>query len=303
MAIWFEESLYDHIKLRIEVERVVADSVTTFGQRAFIFDTVKHGRVFCLDNVIQCAESDEFYYHEIMAHVPLTSMGNVQSVAIIGGASGAMAREVLKHKNCLHIDMIDIDGENIELCKEFMPKVHQGCFEDPRLRVHVADAYHWMARQAGSYDLIIVDSPDPIGPAEKLFSSDFYAYCRSALKKDGVLVCQAGVPFFQYSTYRKVVDELSSMFHYTGSFNSPVPLFIGGKMNFVWASNHYDLNSCLDTQWERRATEISTQTKHYDLHVHRAALDIMHGVAKSASVDSCLAQGDRGTLAQRGIYA
>ena len=273
MAIWYEEDLFSEIKLRIQVTKVLVDRVTESGHRITIFETNGHGKVFCLDNILQCAQIDEHFYHELMAHVPMNSVENLESIAIIGGASGSMAREVLKHNGCKDLYMVEIDPETIEACRKFLP-VSVGVYEDPRLKVVIEDANKWVRKFRGRFDMIFLDSPDPIGSAKVLFEEDFYRSCRRALKDHGVLVCQAGTAFFQSEDRISMQERLLRSFKHVGFYKTTSQLYLGGPFLFGWASNSVELDRVDSSFASERINLIAEQCKYYCQVVHREAFSV-----------------------------
>jgi spermidine synthase len=271
MAIWYEEDLFSEIKLRIQITQVLADRQTAAGHRTTIFDTDGYGKMFCLDNVLQCAEIDEHFYHELMAHVPMNSVERHESIAIIGGASGAMAREVLKHFGCKKLYLVEIDRENIDICRQFLPSINAGAYDDSRLEVIIEDATKWVKKFKNEFDLIFVDSPDPIGQAKVLFEEDFYTSCKLALKHDGVLVCQAGTAYFQSKDRHGMRERLRHSFEYVGFYKTSTQLHIGGPFLFGWASNLVQLDKVNHSLISERIELIARQCKYYCQEVHAEA--------------------------------
>ena len=173
-------------------------------QDIVIFESHSHGRVMVLDGVIQITERDEFVYQEMLTHVPLLAHGEAGNVLIIGAGDGGVLRRVLQHRSVTRAVMVEIDGEVIRLAREFLPGIAGDAWSDPRAEVIVGDGIDYVRRAPdASFDAIIVDSTDPIGVGEVLFTDDFYRNCARILTARGVIVNQCGVPFMQADELRE----------------------------------------------------------------------------------------------------
>nr|WP_199899749.1 hypothetical protein [Sneathiella glossodoripedis] len=179
----FDEGLHAGVNLALEVGEILYRDKTEH-QDLMIFENNRFGRVMSLDGAVQTTEKDEFIYHEMFAHVPILAHGNVQSVLIIGGGDGGAARQVLKHAG-ISATLVDIDRTVIDLSAKYMPTVSGGAFEDPRLEIVVADGCSFVKATGKKWDVIIIDSTDPYGPGEVLYSQEFYTDCKSCLNEGG----------------------------------------------------------------------------------------------------------------------
>ncbi len=266
---WSVESLYDDRGLMLREDRVLYDSQTEH-QRLRVFENSRFGRVMTLDGVIQVTEADEFIYHEMLAHVPILAHGEARRVLIIGGGDGGMAREVLRHRTVEHVTMVEIDAGVVEFAKEYLPALSAGAFDDPRLDLVIADGAEFVKTCEDRFDVIIVDSTDPIGPGEVLFGAEFYRNCKRCLTENGILATQNGCPFLQR---RELVDthrRLGPIFADAGFYVAPVPSYIGGFMAFGWAT--------MDEAARRRPGEVirerferaGIETGYYNPDIHLA---------------------------------
>lgn len=256
-----------------DIGGIVAEERTKF-QNLLIFDSLAHGRVLVLDNIIQLTELDEFTYSEMLAHLPIFALGGIKRAMIVGGGDGAVAEEILKHKGVEGVDLVDIDDRVIELSKEHLGAVHRGVFDDPRLSVHAVDAFDFLAdeKAAGRYDLIIADRPDPVGPAEVLFGGTFYDRLCNALTDRGVAVFQTGVPIYQGKEFTDTIRLLNKTFPRTGSYFTVTPTYVGGHMALTWASKGTDLETCIDDAALKAAYDSAgVETRYYSPDMHRAA--------------------------------
>ena len=163
MTDWIRENLHPDYAQSLRVGEMLYDSETDH-QRLKVFENGTFGRVLTLDDVVQTTEGDNFIYHEMMTHVPILAHGAARRVLIIGGGDGGMAREVLRHDSVAHVTMVEIDAGVVDFSKQYLPMLSAGAFDDPRLELVIADGAGFIRQTAGGYDVIIVDSTDPIGP-------------------------------------------------------------------------------------------------------------------------------------------
>ena len=202
-----------------------------------IVDHPHFGRMMILDQVVQTTEKDEFIYHEMMTHVPIQSLKRpVERVLIIGGGDGGILQECLRYDSLTHVTMVDIDGRVIEVSKEML--FFRDAFKDPRLELIIGDGAAYVAESdthQHKFDVVIVDSPDPIGPARVLFEAPFYRNIKACLTDDGVMVRQAGVPVFQAPELKEAVEHIQHSFPLVQVYRGVVPVY-GGDMAFVIAS-------------------------------------------------------------------
>ena len=230
MTEWLEETLYPGWGQRFEVLEVLARETSAF-QDIVVIQTASHGRVLVLDGNIQITEADEFVYQEMIAHVPLLAHGAAARVLIIGAGDGGVLRRVLQHKTVTAATMVEIDGAVIRLAKQFMPGIAAGAWDDPRAAVIVGDGIRHVAEAAdGAYDVIIVDSTDPVGVGESLFTEAFYRDCARILGPAGLVVNQCGVPFMQADELRETSLRRAKSFPHVTAYVAAVPTYVGGFM-------------------------------------------------------------------------
>ncbi len=232
---WFEEVLTSTLHQRLSIDRLIHEDHTGL-QRITVFENETFGRVLALDGIVQVTDRDEFIYHEMMAHVPLVAHGEARRVLIVGGGDGGTLEEVLKHRSVERAVLVEIDSAVVEVSRRYLPEISKGAFEDPRADLIIADGAEFVGKTEERFDIIIVDSPDPHGPGEVLFGREFYRRCRDRLNPGGILVAQAGSPFFQADVPRRALMRLRSLFGDAALFNAVVPAY-GGLMAFAWASD------------------------------------------------------------------
>ncbi|MEQ8605145.1 MAG: polyamine aminopropyltransferase [Marivibrio sp.] len=269
---WFDEELHPELRQGLKIDRVLYQSGDGL-QDLVVFENPRFGRVLCLDGVVQTTEGDEFVYHEMMTHVPILAHGRAQDVLIVGGGDGGMAREVLKHQAVRPV-MVEIDPDVVEFSKQHLPSLSNGAFDDPRLELVIADGCTFMKETEKRFDVIIVDSTDPIGPGEVLFTAEFYADCKSRLKPGGVIVTQNGVPFVQPDEVTNSWRRLGRSFQDVHFYLAAVPTYQGGDMAFGWASDDASLRRQPVETIEARFEAAGIETRYYtpELHVASFAL-------------------------------
>jgi spermidine synthase len=267
---WYVETLYPEWTQHFRMDTVI-DVTATGLQDLVIFENARFGRVLALDGIIQCTQADEYVYHEMLAHVPLIAHGKAKNVLIIGGGDGGMLREVSRHREVERIVLVEIDNSVIEMSKEYLPMLSQGAFEDPRLELVIADGAEYVKNTADRFDVIICDSPDPIGPAEVLFTEEFYGDCKRALNEQGIFVNQNGVPFTQDFEARETYLRRKPHFKDTGFFVAPVPTYVGGFMAFGWATDHRNYRQLSVDEIHERLKNVKGELKYYNAEMHRAA--------------------------------
>ena len=211
MENWVEETLHRGFRVRLKAETVLFDSQTEH-QRLIIFENADFGRVMMLDNIVQLTTKDEFVYHEMMSHVPLFAHGKAKKVLIIGGGDGGVLREVLKHPEVKSATLCEIDRGVIDLCRVHFPEISAGAYDDPRTHIVIADGTKFVAETDERFDVIMVDSTDPVGPGAVLFTKEFYAGCRRCLAPGGLLVTQNGLPFLQGPELQQSVGYFRELF-------------------------------------------------------------------------------------------
>ncbi len=279
MADWYEEELHADLRLKLKAERLLYDSATEH-QRLVLFDNATFGRVLLLDSVVQTTERDEFIYHEMLAHLPILAHGAARKVLIVGGGDGGMLEEVLKHRGVEKATMVEIDRGVVDFAKRYLGNICGQAFEDPRLDLVIADGAAFVAECEERYDVIIVDSTDPIGPGEVLFTESFYGRCRRCLAPGGILVTQNGVPFVQGDELRNTLRHLRGLFADVSCYLATVPTYAGGPMAFGWASDDPGLRAPPLELLERRYAESGIATRYYNPAVHLAAFALPGYIAE-----------------------
>lgn len=273
---WVNETLYADWGQRFRVKRELARVRSDF-QDIMVFESQSHGRVMLLDGVVQITEADEFVYQEMLAHVPLLAHGAARRVLIIGAGDGGVLRRVLEHRTVEHATMVEIDGEVIRLAKEHLPGIGGDAWTDPRARVIVGDGIdHVRQAETGSYDVVIVDSTDPIGVGEVLFTDEFYANCARVLSSRGLVVNQCGVPFMQAEELRETSLRRAKAFPDVWAYVAAVPTYVGGFMTLGWAAKDASCRQVGVEEIRRRAEVegVLDFTRYWTPEIHVGAFNL-----------------------------
>ena len=269
----FLEKSSDHHSQVLSVDRLLYHGRTAF-QDVLIFENRLFGKVLVLDGVIQLTEWDNHIYHEMIAHVPLMAHGLAKRVLVIGGGDGGTLKEVLKHP-VKEVVLIEIDREVIELSQRFLPGVSAGAFSDPRSTVIVGDGTEYIADTDSQFDVIIIDSTDPVGPGEQLFSEAFYRHCRTRLLPGGIVAVQSGAGFHQPELLAKVCDRLGGVFGTAKPFLAPVPTYAAGALALVAAGSSGKALRAPRKILKERFRPLEGRTRYYRPEVHRAAFTMV----------------------------
>ncbi|NLL95432.1 MAG: polyamine aminopropyltransferase [Thermoplasmatales archaeon] len=241
MDVWHRERQSKGADLMIRIEKVL-HSVQSEYQKIEVFETETFGRVLVIDGYLMLTEKDEFIYHEMIVHVPMSVLRDPKRALVIGGGDGGTVRELVRHGCLERIDFVEIDGEVIETSKRFFPSVASG-MGDPRVTTHIADGVEFVAESKDGYDLIIVDSTDPfVGPGEGLFTEAFYGDCASILNEGGILVNQHESPYYGENAEiaRKTHLKLRRVFPVCTVYQAFIPTYPSGHWLFGFASKGTD---------------------------------------------------------------
>lgn len=268
MECWYSEFHTNNVKLSIRVQKQLYSGQSDF-QRIDVFESDEFGRFLTLDGFMMLTEKDEFIYHEMLVHVPMSVHPNVKNVLVIGAGDGGVLRELGRYPGIETVDLVEIDEQVIEVCKQFLPQTACG-FQDKRVRIHIADGLKFVRSVENAYDLIIVDSTDPFGPGEGLFTKEFYGNCYNALRADGIMVNQHESPFYEEDcmamqrAHKRIVD----CFPISRVYQAHIPTYPSGHWLFGFASKRYDP---LQNQLKNDFKNLKIQTKYYNEHIHKGA--------------------------------
>lgn len=261
MELWVTERQKD-FSFSLKVKETLYRDTSPY-QEILIVETYGYGRVLLLDNTIQTTEKDEFFYHEMLTHMPLCAHSGPERVLIIGGGDGGAVREVLKHETVQKIVHVEIDGKVVEASRKYLP-LHNPDAKNKKIELHIADGIEYVKNVSEPFDVIIVDSTDPVGPAVNLFGFDFFSSVYGALKDDGIVMSQTGSPFLYGSFVKKVSHTLSKVFPLVRVCCGPMPTYPSG----IWS---YTLGSKKNDPAKPLRVLPTNLTHYYNADIHKAA--------------------------------
>ena len=268
MDLWFSEQHTPNVKLSIRVDYQLY-SVQSDFQRIDVFESKEFGRFLTIDGCMMLTERDEFVYHEMIVHVPMAVHPNVRRVLVVGAGDGGALRELTRYPTVESIDLVEIDELVVEVCKKYLPQTACG-FNDERVHCHFEDGLKFVRAWEDYYDLIIVDSTDPFGPGEGLFTREFYGNCFKALHEDGIMVNQHESPFYagdaiaMQRAHKRIVES----FPISRVYQAHIPTYPSGHWLFGFASKRY--HPVHDLQAVRWNT-LGLATRYYNTKLHVGA--------------------------------
>ena len=268
MAFWFAENHTDNVTLNILVDEQLYSQKSEY-QKIDIFQSREFGRILTLDDVIVMTEKDEFIYHEMIVHVAMAVHPAVKRALVVGAGDGGALRELGRYESIESIELVELDSMLVEACRAYLPTTAIG-FEDPRVKIHNQDGLKYIRRQEEVYDLIIVDSTDPFGPGEVLFTKEFYGNCYKALKPDGIMINQHESPFYSYeaNAMKRAHRRIKESFPVHAVYQAHIPSFPSGHWLFGFASKLYHPLEDLDpARWQA----LGIKTRYYNTQLHQGA--------------------------------
>lgn len=270
MELWFTEKHSKDVKYSIRVKKQIYYEQTEF-QRIDIFESEEFGRFLTLDGLMMLTEKDEFIYHEMIVHVPMAANPDIKKVLVIGAGDGGTIRELTRYKTVEHIDFVEIDRRVVEVCKEYLAQT--ACaVDDPRVHHYYEDGLRFVRGKDGQYDLIIVDSTDPFGPGEGLFTKEFYGNCFNSLNDTGILVNQHESPYYENDAraMRRTHSRIKEFFDVCTVYQAHIPTYPSGHWLFGFASKGIQpINDGIDS-WN----SLGIRTGYYNTELHRGCFAI-----------------------------
>lgn len=265
MEMWFHDEHTDNVKLAIRVDYQVFSAQSEI-QRIDVLESKEFGKILVVDGDLMLTEKDEFIYHEMIGHVPMAVHPQVEKILVIGGGDGGVVRELAKYDTVEQIDVVEADPLLVEVCRKYFPQM--ACsLNDPRVHIYHEDGLRFIRSKSDAYDLIIIDSPNPFGAGEGLFTKEFYGNCFNALHEDGIMINQHESPFYKEEAFQcqRMHKRIIESFPISRIYQAHIPSYPSGHWLFGFASKRYHPIHDMDgIQWKLRGI----QTKYYLPRLH-----------------------------------
>lgn len=269
MELWYTEEWTENVRFSIKVDKHLFSDKSKF-QQVDVFESKELGKFLTLDGLMMVNYKDEFIYHDMIVHVPMATNMNIKNVLVIGGGDGGTVRELTRYPKIEKIDMVEIDKMVVDVSKQYID-ICACKLDDNRVNLYYEDGVNFVKDSKDkSYDLIIVDSTDPIGPGEGLFSVDFYKDCYRILGDDGILVNQNESPYFEFNAkeMKRANEKIRGLFPITKVYQAHIPTYPSGHWLFGFASKKFDpIDNQDKIEWE----SLNLKTKYYNSDIHKGA--------------------------------
>jgi spermidine synthase len=267
VELWYTEEHTPDVRFSIKVSEQLYNGKSEF-QQVDVFRSNEFGKFLTLDGLMMVTEKDEFIYHDMIVHIPMATNPNIKKVLVIGAGDGGTIRELTRYKTIEQIDMVELDKLVVDVSKEYFADSTATSFDDKRVNIYYEDGLRFVRKKANEYDLVIVDSTDPFGPGEGLFTREFYGNCYNALKEDGILVNQHESPY--YDVFAKAMKRahlrIKEVFPICSVYQAHLPTYPSGHWLFGFASKQYDPVDDLDAdKWNA----LGIKTKYYNTELHK----------------------------------
>lgn len=273
MEMWFHDEHTDNVKLAIRVDYQVFSAQSEI-QRIDVLESKEFGKILVVDGDLMLTEKDEFIYHEMISHVPMAVHPQVEKILVIGGGDGGVVRELAKYDTVEQIDVVEADPLLVEVCRKYFPQM--ACsLNDPRVHIYHEDGLRFIRSKSDAYDLIIIDSPNPFGAGEGLFTKEFYGNCFNALHEDGIMINQHESPFYKEEAFQcqRMHKRIIESFPISRIYQAHIPSYPSGHWLFGFASKRYHPIHDMDgIQWKLRGI----QTKYYLPRLHEGVFALRH---------------------------
>lgn len=266
MELWYTEYQTPAVGITCKTKCTLHTEHTQYQELALI-ETEQFGRMLVLDGTVQTTIQDEFVYHEMITHIPLFTHENPKKALVIGGGDGGAIREIIKHPSIEKAVLVEIDSRVVEVAKKHLPEI-SCALDDSRVEVRITDGIKYVQEHKNEFDVIMVDSTDPVGPAVGLFSEDFYRDIYEALRDDGVFVAQTESPFFHKELIKNVYKDVKSVFPIARLYTCVIPTYPSGYWSFTMGSKKYDP---LETDTSKIP---SIDTKYYCSAIHKSCFSL-----------------------------
>lgn len=275
MDLWYSEKYTKDVKFSMRINEHLYTCQSDY-QRIDVMESYEFGKVLILDGVIMLTERDEFIYHEMITHVPMAVNPNIKKVLVIGAGDGGTVHQLVRYPTIEHLDVVEIDEKVVEVCRQYFNQIASS-FDDPRVHLYFKDGLKFVRKMEDEYDLIIVDSTDPFGPGEGLFTKEFYGNCYKALKKDGILVNQHESPYYKEDAKAmiKAHQRVQSVFEISKVYQVHIPTYPSGHWLFGFASKTLD-----PIQDVSKWNDLNIETLYYNTNLHNGCFALPTYVEK-----------------------
>lgn len=263
MSVWFTEELHPYYRKGLRVKRILADEQTQY-QRVQFVETEFFGNAMILDGIIQLTERDNMGYHEMIVHAPMLAVGQPKRVLIVGGGDGGSLQQVLRYDSVEEAVVCELDRRVVELSREYFAASFGDPWADPRSKLLIRDAFGYLEENPARFDVIVSDTTDPIGMAERLFSDEFYKLMARALSPGGAAATQCEQPFFDTDLIRQIFKSAKALVKNPAYYYANIPTYPGGGIGFMYVS---------DTPWEDglKTPYPPGENKYINPEIHKAA--------------------------------
>jgi spermidine synthase len=268
LDIWFTEKHEDKQGITLKVKKTLYSGVSEF-QKIDVIDTEAFGRMLLLDGLVMTTEKDEFYYHEMISHIPLLTHLNPERVLIIGGGDGGTIREVLRHPSVKEIVLCEIDEAVIDVSRDYLPSI-ACCLDDPKVDIHIEDAVEYIKGQKNAFDAVLIDSTDPLGPGVGLFTEEFYTNVKESLRENGVMAAQTESPVACQKEFKLINALLNKVFSVVKPYFAPVPTYPGGNWSWTFCSQGLQP----EIRNEALAIELEKTSKYFNRDIYKAVFAV-----------------------------
>jgi len=270
----FRENYFDKITVEIDCKEKIFEEQSDF-QKIEIFETKNFGKMLVLDGDIMLSDKDEFVYHEMISHMPLTSHPNPKKVLVVGGGDGGAIREIIKHDSVEEVILCEIDEKVVRTCQKFFPDLTSG-LNDKRVKLAFEDGFKFIDSYTSYFDVILTDSSEPVGFASNLFKEDYYRLIKKSLKPDGIMVSQSETPWFQDAIMSDMTKAISNVFINVETYCAFILLYPSGFWTFTFASDAYSLHKFN----KEKSDQLEKTCKYYNTEIHKASLALPNFVKK-----------------------
>lgn len=276
MDLWFRE-LHKDLSGGIIAGITIKIRETLFLKRSkfqevSIVETEGLGRALIIDGLVMLTERDEFIYHEMISHPAMFIHPEPRDILVVGGGDGGTVREVCRHSSPENIVLCEIDQTVIEASRQYLPSLSNDLFSDKRVKILIDDAISYVRSIAGGFDIILVDSSDPVGPAEGLFSPNFFSALKTAIRPHGIVALQCGTPFYHAEMVLTTYNNLKRCgFKEVHIYWAPIPTYPSGVWCWIWASlKYHPVNDILNNAplFEKKGV---SGLRYYNSSIHRAS--------------------------------